>query len=227
MAVARAEVSESAFRVRRRDFYAEGTWLKHAQISPFYIRLFRPSRIRYERLVNPVSIVDGGVGEIDGYLDHYPFSKGVSFWLERHIKYADLEARTLQINRVSGTTFSVRKALFSKDFSERRCHQKEFFYRLPMRPLVKFLYMMVGRFAFLDGRAGCTYAALQAIYEYFIVLKQREGLHSAGSRGCSQRVAIFESLGIFSGLRGRKSDLSQGSLITPSAETVLKDRATS
>ena len=145
MAVARAEASESAFRVRRRDFFAEGTWLKHAQISPFYIRLFRPSRMRYERLVNPVSIVDGGVGEIEGYLDHYPFSKGVGFWLERHIKYADLEARTLQKNRASGATFSVRKAFFTKDFSERRYHQKEVFYRLPMRPLVKLLYMMGSR----------------------------------------------------------------------------------
>ncbi len=174
LAVARGEASESAFRVRRRDFFTDGTWLKHAQISPFYVRLFRPSKMRYERLVNPVSIVDGLIGEIDGYLDHYPFSKGVGFWLERHIKYAGLEARTIQENRAKGGKFSLRKALFSKDFTERRFHQKELFYRMPGRPFIKFFYMMVGRLAFLDGRAGCTYAALQAIYEYFIVLKQRE-----------------------------------------------------
>src|SRR5262249_55531701 len=48
----------AAFRVRRRDFYADGTWLKHAQITPYYVRLFRPQRIRYERLVNPVTVVD-------------------------------------------------------------------------------------------------------------------------------------------------------------------------
>jgi hypothetical protein len=34
--------------------------------------------------------------------------------------------------------------------------------------------MVFGRLAFLDGRAGLTYATLQAIYEYFIVLKTRE-----------------------------------------------------
>ena len=75
---------------------------------------------------------------------------------------------------MKGLKFSLRKALFSKDFTERRFHQKELFYRMPGRPFIKFFYMMVGRLAFLDGRAGCTYAALQAIYEYFIVLKQRE-----------------------------------------------------
>jgi glycosyltransferase involved in cell wall biosynthesis len=174
VAAAGADVPESAFRLRRRDFFVDGTWLEHAQISPFYLRLFRPSKMRYERLVNPVSIVDGSVGEITGYLDHYPFSKGIGFWLERHIKYADLEARTIQANREKGAPFSWSKALFSKDFTEKRFHQKELFYRVPGRPLVKFLYMFILRRSFLDGGAGCTYAILQSIYEYFIVLKQWE-----------------------------------------------------
>lgn len=164
----------AAFRLRRRDFFGDGTWLKHAQISPFYLRLFRPEKMRYERLVNPVSIVDGPIGEIEGYLDHYPFSKGIGFWLERHIKYADFEARTILENRTRRGGFSFSKALFASDFTERRFHQKEMFYRLPGRPWVKLFYMLVWRRAFLDGNAGITYSCLQSIYEYFIVLKQRE-----------------------------------------------------
>lgn len=174
VAAAQVDAPFSAFRLRRRDFFLDGTWLKHAQISPFYVRLFRPEKMRYERLVNPVSIVDGPIGEIGGYLDHYPFSKGVGFWLERHIKYADLEAKTIIENRSKHTAFSLRKAIVEKDFTERRFHQKELFYRIPFRPLVKWCYMMFARAAFLDGRAGITYAFLQSIYEYFIVLKQRE-----------------------------------------------------
>lgn len=80
-------------------------------------------------------------------------------WLEEHVGNVD---------------FSFSKALFSKDFSERRYHQKGIFYKLPARPLIKFFYMVFGRLAFLDGRAGLTYASLQAIYEYFIVLKTKE-----------------------------------------------------
>ncbi len=174
LAAAKSNATESAFRLRRRDFFLDGTWLKHAQISPFYLRLFRPSKMRYERLVNPVSIVDGPIGEIGGYLDHYPFSKGVGFWLERHIKYADLEAKTILANREKQVPYSFKKAFTAKDFTERRFHQKEFFYRLPGRPFIKFFYMLVMRRAFLDGRAGITYATLQSVYEYFIVLKQRE-----------------------------------------------------
>lgn len=171
----------SAFRLRRRDFFADGTWLKHAQISPYYLRLFRPSRMRYERLVNPVSIVDGPVKDIPGYLDHYPFSKGIDFWVNRHMKYADLEARTIVENRRKGGRFVLTKALWARDFTERRFHQKEFFYRLPCRPLIKYCYMMFWRRAFLDGYAGRTYARLQSFYEFMIVQRERE-LRLAASR---------------------------------------------
>src|SRR5690606_12530068 len=37
-----------AFEIQRRDFAWNGRWLKHAQISPYYLRLFRPEKIRYE-----------------------------------------------------------------------------------------------------------------------------------------------------------------------------------
>lgn len=179
IAAAEANAPYSAFRLRRRDFFVDGTWLKHAQISPFYLRLFRPRKMLYERLVNPVSIVDGPIGNIEGYLDHYPFSKGIGFWLERHIKYADLEAKTIVKNRSEGGEFSLIKAFTAKDFTEKRFHQKELFYRIPGRPFIKFLYMVVLRRAFLDGRAGITYATLQSIYEYLIVLKQR-GMDKTG-----------------------------------------------
>jgi glycosyltransferase involved in cell wall biosynthesis len=180
-----ADSSFSALRLRRRDFFGDGTWLKHAQISPFYLRLFRPEKMRYERLVNPVSIVDGSIGEIEGFLDHYPFSKGIGFWLERHIKYADLEAKTIMENRLKGGEFSLIKAFTAKDFTEKRYHQKEFFYRIPGRPLIKFAYMFFLRRSFLDGSAGVTYALLQSIYEYFIVLKQKELIRTLPPREAS------------------------------------------
>lgn len=163
-----------AFEIQRRDFAWNGRWLKHAQISPYYLRLFRPGKMRYERLVNPVSIPDGAIGRLSGYLDHYPFSKGIRYWLQRHLGYADMEAAMRLEDLNKGIDFSWKKALFSKDFTEKRYHQKGLFYKMPGRPLIKWLYMVIGRRAFLDGKAGTTYATLQSIYEYFIVLKTRE-----------------------------------------------------
>jgi hypothetical protein len=138
------------------------------------MRLFRPEKMRYERLVNPISIADGPVGSVTGFLDHFPFSKGISHWFERHNSYSTLEARQIAQNRREHAAFSFRKAFTARDFHERRFHQKELFYRIPWRPVVKFLILYVGKRGFLDGRAGLTYAVLQAIYEYMIVVKVRE-----------------------------------------------------
>jgi glycosyltransferase involved in cell wall biosynthesis len=176
-----AEKNVVAFRVQRRDFFME-TWLKHVQTSPFYMRLFRPEKMRYERLVNPVSVADGPVGQITGYLDHFPFSKGIGHWIERHNGYSHFEAQQIISNRKAGEGFSVLKAFTGKDFHTRRYHQKEFFYRLPFRPLAKFLLLYVAKRGFMDGRAGLTYVFLQSIYEYFIVLKVRELENTARNR---------------------------------------------
>jgi glycosyltransferase involved in cell wall biosynthesis len=162
-----------AFRIRRRDFWGE-RWLKHVQASPYYLRLFRPKKMRYERLVNPASIADGPVGEVPGYLDHYPFSKGMSHWLNRHNSYSSLEAEQIAKNRTEKEEFSLKKAFFGKDFHERRFHQKELFYRLPVRPLVKFALLYGVKKGFLDGSAGFHYALLQSFYEYMITLKTKE-----------------------------------------------------
>ncbi|HEY0785770.1 MAG TPA: glycosyltransferase family 2 protein [Acidobacteriaceae bacterium] len=163
-----------AFRVRRRDFFL-GTWLKHVQMNPFYLRLFRPEKMRYERLVNPVSLPDGPSGSLAGYLDHFPFSKGMTHWLERHNSYSTLEARQILLNRATAK-WAARpmQAFTAQTVEERRFHRKELFYRLPARPLVKFVLLYVVKRGFLDGRAGFVYAMLQAIYEYFIVLKTEE-----------------------------------------------------
>jgi glycosyltransferase involved in cell wall biosynthesis len=162
-----------AFRTRRRDFW-EDRWLKHVQTTSYYLRLFRPEKMRYERLVNPVSIPRGPVGELTGYLDHYPFSKGITHWLARHNNYSSFESQQIMRVRVVQGSLSLRKAFFSKDFNERRFHQKELFYRMPGRPLLKFILLYFGKCGFLDGRAGFTYAMLQSFYEYMIVLKTRE-----------------------------------------------------
>ena len=171
--VVKSPADHVAFRVQRRDFFL-GTWLRHVQTSPYYVRLFMPAKMHYERLINPVLLADGPVGKVSGYLDHFPFSKGIGHWIDRHNSYSRFEAEQIVDNRRSNTAFSVLKAFTAKDFHERRFHQKELFYRLPFRPLIKFLLLYIGKRGFLDGRAGFTYAMLQSIYEYFIVLKTRE-----------------------------------------------------
>ena len=161
-----------AFRVRRRDFLFD-TWLKHAQLSPYYIRLVRPERVHYTRAINEILEVNGTIASLSYHLDHYPFSKGISKWVEKHNVYSTMEAELIARSRGLQRP-SLRAALSDPDFHTRRVHQKAFFYRLPARPLLKWIYMMFVRRAILDGSAGVTYATLQAFYEYLIVLKTKE-----------------------------------------------------
>jgi glycosyltransferase involved in cell wall biosynthesis len=162
----------AGFRLRRRDFLF-GTWLKHAQISPYYIRLVRPERSKYTRAINEVLEVNGPVAELAHPLDHFPFSKGIAHWIAKHNAYSTMEAELI-VRQQGLQNPSLRTALRDPDFHTRRLHQKALFYRLPGRPLIKWCYMMFLRGAILDGAAGVAYATLQSIYEYMIVLKTKE-----------------------------------------------------
>lgn len=61
----------NAARIRRRDIWW-GRWLKHAQISPYYVRLVRRGRVHYEREINEVLVVDGEIGQLSCMFDHFP-----------------------------------------------------------------------------------------------------------------------------------------------------------
>jgi glycosyltransferase involved in cell wall biosynthesis len=172
LAVATVAPDTNAFRLIRRDYFW-GTWLRHAQITPWYIRLIRRGHAHYTRAINEVLEVDGKVQGLTQPLFHYPFSKGISYWVRRHDIYSTLEANLIH-QRGGLQNPSWNKALFARDISERRLHQKAIFYRLPGRSLVKLAYMLFVRRAILDGSAGIRYALLQSIYEYLIVLKTQE-----------------------------------------------------
>jgi hypothetical protein len=162
---------EVAFYCGRRNFFM-GKWIRRAMPPGMIMRFFRPDRIRFERLVNPVPVIDGPHGYLRHLFDHYNFSKGLTEWFEKHNKYSLFEAMEGMKLRGSGGA-SLRDLLSADRFARRRA-LKELSFRLPLRPLIKFLWMYVLKGGFLDGRAGYTYCRLQAIYEYMIVVKMRE-----------------------------------------------------
>ena len=171
-AVLTVPANVSGFRMRRRDFLW-GTWLKHAQMTPYYVRLFRTGHVSYTSDVNEIVEVDGDILELKSPLDHFAFSKGITHWVAKHNGYSTKEAELLASgNAIQGA--SLRQALFARNFHERRVALKAIFYELPARPLIKWCYMMFIRGAILDGHAGVMYATLQSIYEYLIEVKCRE-----------------------------------------------------
>jgi glycosyltransferase involved in cell wall biosynthesis len=178
-AVSTASADVSGFRMRRRDFLW-GTWLKHAQMTPYYVRLLRVGYAHYTRDINEIVEISGAILELYAALDHYAFSKGLSHWVSKHNAYSSREAELLA-NGDAVYGASLKQALFAQNFHERRVAQKAIFYELPGRPLIKWVYMMFVRGAVLDGHAGVMYATLHAFYEYLIEVKSREiRRHRAG-----------------------------------------------
>lgn len=166
----------SAYRIRRRDFL-HGQWLKHVQASSYYVRLVRPAYCSYSpRKVNEVLEVDGLISDLAEPFDHFPFSKGIDHWFDKHNVYARMEAEEFLQNRWDSNKHSLWSAFFEKDFNRRRFHQKAVFYRLPFRPLAKFFILYFLKRGFLDGAPGLQYAQLQCTYERMIVLKTRDAL---------------------------------------------------
>jgi glycosyltransferase involved in cell wall biosynthesis len=161
-----------AYSIRRRDILW-GTWLQHAQMSPFYIRLIRVGSVHYMRDINEIAEITGETGELTAPFDHLPFSKGITQWVAKHNGYSSKEALLLA-DRNFVQDASLKQALFGKDFHTKRIAQKAIFYEMPFRPLIKWVYLMFVRGAVLDGHAGVMYATLQSFYEYLIEVKRRE-----------------------------------------------------
>jgi glycosyltransferase involved in cell wall biosynthesis len=163
----------AAYRLRYRNFFM-GKWLRHCGIYPTWIlRLYQPSKIRWERSVNPTPVVDGEVGRLRSHFNHYSFSKGLEAWFAKHNRYSTQEADESLRSLHSSKRIDWRD-LLSPDAPRRKAALKELSFRLPFRPSLRFTYMYVLRCGFLDGIPGLTYCRLLAIYEYMIVVKMTE-----------------------------------------------------
>jgi glycosyltransferase involved in cell wall biosynthesis len=168
MTVDRVGADVALFRMRRKDFFL-GKWLRRSSGYPSWFgRLARLGRVRVEREVNEEYIADGRVGHLEAHLHHYPFNKGIAYWFERHNRYSSMEAIAkmgMHKHRI------VVRELFARDPINRRRMLKQFLYRVPLRPLVVFLYLYIVRLGFLDGRAGFYFSRMRAAYEMLIDLK--------------------------------------------------------
>ena len=159
------------FRMRRKDFFL-GKWLKRSSGYPTWFgRLVLLGRVRVQREFNEEYIADGDVVHLKAHLHHLPINKGIEFWYERHNRYSSMEA-ALTLEMRSAPASSIN--LFVADAIERRRRLKQIAYRMPMRPLMVFVYLYFVRMGILDGRAGFYFSRMRAAYEMMIDLKIME-----------------------------------------------------
>jgi len=163
-----------AFRLRYKNYFL-GKWIRRCGIYPVWVmRFYQPAKLKWERLVNPTAVVDGTEGNLRSHFLHYSFRKGLFSWFEKHNKYSSDEAVESLKSISSAKSIPFRSLLPWAPPAQRRVAMKELSFRMPFRPLLRFIYMYFIKLGFLDGLAGFHYCVLLSIYEYMIVLKIRE-----------------------------------------------------
>lgn len=170
----------AAYYVRFKNFFM-GRWVKHAMPPVWIPRFYQISKFRYQRKINMTYTIDGTAGYLQHMIDHYTFSKGLNWWLEKHNKYSTLEA--LEALHVVGSGNIEWRGLFSRDSIIRRRTLKRLSFYLPARGLIKFFYLYILNGAILDGYPGLVYAVIHSFWEYITSLKMKEMLwHQRGRK---------------------------------------------
>ena len=149
----------------------DGRWLKRCDSFPkWQFRLMRKGRGRFTDFGHGQKETEV-IGTLDYLLvpyDHHAVSKGIGPWLDRHNRYATLEAAARLAAPVSW------RNVFSAHGSQRNPALKPIVSRLPGWPLMRFLIMYVFKLGFLEGRPGFIYCVNLAYYEFLIRVKMRE-----------------------------------------------------
>jgi glycosyltransferase involved in cell wall biosynthesis len=166
--------SYDAFRVPSKMMLF-GKWLRFSGMYPSYqVRLTRYPVFKFRQIGHgqKEDIDQSRIGILKNPYLHYSFSKGFRDWFEKHNRYSDLEAEESLRHLSSG--YVNWAGLLSSDATLRRRSLKELSFRLPFRPLGRFIYMYILRLGFLDGIPGFLYCNLMAFYEFMILMKLRE-----------------------------------------------------
>lgn len=169
-----AEPGEAGFYVANQMIFM-GRWIKRASGYPTYqMRLFHKCRMRFaDHGHGQREATQGRVGTLRHPYLHHNFSKGLDDWFERHNRYSTAEAKQILADETGGPAAGGGSGGGGGGTIGRRRALKRLASRLPFRPQLRWLYTVIVQGAWLDGRAGLTYADLLATYERMIGLKVR------------------------------------------------------
>jgi glycosyltransferase involved in cell wall biosynthesis len=152
-----------------------GKPIRHGGLYPSWnLRLFKRGRARYEeRTVHEHMACSGPTDYLRAEMLHLR-RESLSRYLEKHIKYAELESQEWVKRRMGESTMGSSTTLFKDVLALRQWIRRNVWPRLPGRPLWRFMYMFFFRFGFMDGLPGWHLARLMACYEYMIGLLYKE-----------------------------------------------------
>jgi len=152
-----------------------GRWVKHGGRYPIrLLRLWRRGKGRVEdRWMDEHIVVWGGetVTMKGGFSDAN--ENDLTFFTDKHNKYASREAIDVLINKYSNKEASIKNNIekLSKKNATKRWFKEHFYNKLPfwVGPFLYFIYRYFMQLGFLDGRSGLIYHFLQGFWYRFLV----------------------------------------------------------
>lgn len=158
----------------RRRVYFMGRWIKHGGYYPTWLlRVFRAGVGRCEALWMDEHIVLSEGKSINMAKDIIDKNnKDLTFWTDKHNKYASREVLDIVQNRHSSSNDDVLDSeLTGSQASGKRWMKEKVYSRIPLfvRPFIYFIYRYVIRLGFLDGKEGLIFHLLQGFWYRFLV----------------------------------------------------------
>jgi glycosyltransferase involved in cell wall biosynthesis len=171
--IARRTAADEAdgFYLNMKYFFL-GKRIRHCGYSEAWnLRLFKHRLGRYEKM--PVSTgvqtgdneahehveLAGRVRRLVHELDHHAYPT-IAAWVEKHSRYAVWEAEMYERFLIAPVPPGIG---VGKGFKRQL---KKVYLRLPMRPVVRFVYAYILRLGFLDGMPGLVFCLLLAFYDF-------------------------------------------------------------
>ena len=103
--------------------------------------------------------LQGRIKRLANVLDHHAYPT-VACWVEKHNRYAIWEAAQYEHFLKQPIPSTIGPGKRAKRFL------KKIYLRLPMRPLIRFLYSYVVRLGFMDGKPGLIFCVLLSFYDF-------------------------------------------------------------
>jgi glycosyltransferase involved in cell wall biosynthesis len=159
--------------VKRRQVF-RGRWIKHGGYYPKYLlKLFRHDKVYLHGgdSVDHHFYVRGSCGKLQHDLIEANHKEdNISFWIEKHNRYATLMAAEEHRQRDGGYESPITPSLFESP-DQRVIWLKRLWSRLPLfvRPSLYFIYRYFLRAGFLDGKEGFIFHFLQAYWYRLLV----------------------------------------------------------
>ena len=145
-----------------------GKWLKFSDSFPrWQFRILKKGKARYRDAGHAMkeAQVEGKLEYLKEPYLHFAFSKGWTFWFNRHNKYSSLEA----IERTN-TNYRLMH-IFHRDQSIRKEAVKQYVTVIPGWPTLRCFHSYFLKGGIFEGLPGLLYSINISIYEYMIQLK--------------------------------------------------------